>query len=226
MWIDFSQYLMFWICAPIILLCLLGFCRKESFWTVLLLPFCLFFATFAALGYYQPLANMLDKILPSFAFYNDITAFIIIYTSVFAVNIFATKFLSRINLFFPQKVNIIGNYSILTVLFFIFYFCIVPIFFYLIPEGPPRKNFQNLQPMRQFSFYEQLSKGSLKAIGGTEKDQFNFEKFYKAEVGKNAAVYSQVLAVAGDEKAKGDEWKMKNGSPNVTKKPASNKGEE
>ena len=61
MWIDFSTYPMFWICCPVILLCLLGFCRKESLWTILLIPFCLFFATFFALGYYQQNAVIYTK---------------------------------------------------------------------------------------------------------------------------------------------------------------------
>ena len=220
MWIDFSQYPMFWICCPIILLCLLGFCRKESLWTILLLPFCLFFATFFALGYFEPLANLLDKFFPKLAFYNDLIAFTIIYAAVFALNIFVTQFLSRINLFFPDKVNFIGNISLLAVIFLVFYFCVAPVFFYLIPEGPPRLTFDNLQPMPQFSVYERLSSGSLSSIkGDPARDRFSFTDFYKAEVGKNAIVYSQVLAVSGSEKAKGDEWQQKNKpSPNVTVK--------
>ena len=220
MWIDFSTYPMFWICCPIILLCLLGFCRKESLWTILLIPFCLFFATFFALGYYQPMANLLDRILPKYAFYNDLVAFTLIYAAVFAVNIFATHFISRIHIFFPEKVNLFGNISLLAVIFLVFYFCVVPIFFYLIPEAPPRKDFQNLQPMPQFSLYERISRDSLAPIGEhPETDRFNFENYYKAEVGKNSIVYSQVLAVSGSDKAKGDEWQQKNKvSPNVSVK--------
>lgn len=211
---------MFWICCPVILLCLLGFCRKESLWTILLIPFCLFFATFFALGYYQPLANLLDRFLPKYAFYNDLVAFTLIYAAVFAVNTFATHFISRINIFFPEKVNLIGNISLLAVIFLVFYFCVAPIFFYLIPEAPPRKNFDNLQPMPQFGFYERVSRNSLRPIGGDPKtDEFNFNDYYKAEVGKNSIVYSQVLAVSGSEKAKGDEWQQKEKvSPNVTVK--------
>ena len=220
MWIDFSQYPMFWICCPTILLCLLGFCRKESLWTILLLPFCLFFATFFALGYFEPLANLLDAHFPKLAFYNDLIAFTLIYAAVFAVNIFATQYLSKINIFFPDKVNLIGNATLLSVIFLVFYFCVVPLFFYLIPEGPPRTSFDNLSPMPQFSFYEQLSRGALRPMGNsTEKDRFQFADFYKAEVGKNAVVYTQVLAVSGSDKAKGDEWQQKNKpSPNVTVK--------
>ena len=220
MWIDFSQYPMFWICCPTILLCLLGFCRKESLWTILLLPFCLFFATFFALGYFEPLANLLDAHFPKLAFYNDLIAFTLIYAAVFAVNIFATQYLSKINIFFPDKVNLIGNATLLSVIFLVFYFCVVPIFFYLIPEGPPRTSFDDLRPMPQFSLYERLSRGALRPMGSsTEKDRFQFADFYKAEVGKNAVVYTQVLAVSGSEKAKGDEWQQKNKpSPNVTVK--------
>ncbi|MCR5358756.1 MAG: hypothetical protein K6E55_02590 [Thermoguttaceae bacterium] len=220
MWIDFSTYPMFWICCPIILLCLLGFCRKESLWTILLIPFCLFFATFFAVGYYQPLANLFDRFLPKYAFYNDLLAFTIIYAAVFAVNVFVTHFLSRINVFFPDKVNLIGNITLLSVIFVVFYFCVAPMFFYLIPEAPPRTNWNALEPMPQFSLYEQISKGSLSPIGGDPKtDQFKFTDFYKAEVGKNAIVYSQVLQVSGSEKARGDEWQQKDKvSPNVSVK--------
>ena len=144
----------------------------------------------------------------------------IIYAAVFALNIFVTQFLSRINLFFPDKVNFIGNISLLAVIFLVFYFCVAPVFFDLIPEGPPRLTFDNLQPMPQFSVYERLSSGSLSSIkGDPARDRFSFTDFYKAEVGKNAIVYSQVLAVSGSEKAKGDEWQQKNKpSPNVTVK--------
>ena len=220
MWIDFSTYPMFWLCCPIILLCLLGFCRKESLWTILLIPFCLFFATFFALGYYQSLANLLDRFLPKYAFYNDLVAFTLIYAAVFAINVFATHFLSRIHIFFPEKVNLIGNFSLLAVIFLAFYFCVAPLFFYLVPEAPPRTSFDNLQPMPQFSLYERISRGALRPIGGNpETDEFDFQKYYKAEVGKNSIVYSQVLAVSGSEKAKGDEWQQKNKvSPNVTVK--------
>lgn len=209
---------MFWICCPIILLCLLGFCRKESFWSILILPFCLFFATFFALGYYQPLANILDGIIPSIAFYNDLIAFTLIYAIVFAINVFVTHFLSRVSLFFPEKVNLIGNLSIVSVIFLVFYFGIATLFFYMIPEGPPRASFDNLAPMPQFSIYETLSRGSLKPIGGTPDDLFDFTKYYKAEVGKNAQVYMQVLPTSGSE----NEWKLNTPnkkSPNVAEKP-------
>ncbi|MGI5832426.1 MAG: hypothetical protein ACOX6D_07845 [Thermoguttaceae bacterium] len=218
MWIDFSQYPMFWLCCPIVLLCLLGFCRKESFWSILLLPFCLFFATFFALGYFEPLANLLDRYMPKNAFYNDLIAFIAIYAVVFAINIFVTQFLSKVNLFFPARVNLIGNISLLSMVFLVFYFCVVPLFFYLIPEAPPRTNLDQIKPMPQFSIYEHLSRGSLSTIGGdTSKDHFDFTDYYKAEVGKNAKIYSQVLAVSGNERARGDEWKStQKVSPNVT----------
>lgn len=221
MWNDFSQYPMFWVCCPVILLSLYGFCRSESLWSILIKAFCFFFASMFALNYFQPLANLLDRFLPSMAYYNDMWAFLIIYGLVLFLEIFVTNLLSRINLFFPAKVNLIGNSIILASLFAVFYFCVAPLFFYLIPEAPPRTDFaENSAAMPQFSLFEMMSKGSLKPIAGGNEFHF-IDDFYKMELTKNAAVYSQVLAVSGKENAKGDEWKFKgNLSPNVSAAPA------
>ncbi len=211
---------MFWICLPIVLLCFYGFCRFESLWGILIKAFSLFFATLFAVTLFQPVANLFDRMIPAMAYYNDMWAFLIIFGIVLGIEITVTNFISRINLFFPRKVNSVGNNVLLAITFIVFYFTTAIFFFYLIPEAPVRSELNGFVPLPQFTMMERMSNGFLKPISGGKTMDFAEDIYFK-ELTKNAAVYTKVFASgakSGGGGGKGASWTYPDKvSPNIRK---------
>ena len=210
--------LMFFICIPVVMLCLFGFCRKEGIWGTLIKAFCLFFATMFAMNYFEPLANLMDRMVVSWAYYNDMWAFLIIFVSVLAIELFLTNRLSRVNVAFSVRANKIGAYLLLTLIFLGFYGVVAQSFYYLLPEAPSQTTIpENVNNPIQFRLLEIFSSGSLAPMTSPPA-KFSYNDFFiNEELKRKAAVYSKVGGPnSGSDKG---DWRFKGtSSPNI--KPA------
>lgn len=214
----FGFPLMFIICLPVSFLCLLGFCRKQGFWETLIKVFCLFFATMFALNFYEPLANLLDKMMLKCAFYNDMWAFLTLFVFFLWLNVFITNRFSRFNLYFPKRENKIMAAICLVVLFIGFYSVGAVSFLYRLPEAPskalPSGKDAVISNPTQFRMIEYFSKYSLAPLSGDH--HFNYNEFYLESLRQKCAVYSQVCG--GTPSSNGPSWAFTgSSSPNLKK---------
>lgn len=209
--------LMFFICIPVVALCLFGFCRKEGIWGTLIKGFCLFFAAMFALTFFEPAATLLDKVMLSCAYYNDMWAFLVIFVLVLMIELFITNRLSRVNVAFSPKANKIGAYVLLAFIFLGFYGIVAQSFYYLIPEAPSQVKIpEQINNPIQFRLLETLSGGSLAPMTAAP-GKFNYNDFFtRQELLHKAAVYMKVEsgnASSGSGKAS---WQFGgNASPNI-----------
>ena len=191
-------HIVFFICLPITFLSIFGFCRNHSLWDMAIRTFCVLFATLFALCLYEPLANLLDSMKLTWAYFNDMWAFLVIYGIVLAIEVYATNFISKINVQLPSKANRIGAFVLMGIFFLGFYSTSALLFYYTIPEKPDLKAADigaggqlsiNVSP--QFLALEFLSKGSLSG-----KQQFKFNTYFENHFNRRSAVYSQADADA------------------------------
>ncbi|MBQ3453684.1 MAG: hypothetical protein IJG25_02345, partial [Thermoguttaceae bacterium] len=161
-------HIVVYICLPITFLAIFGFCRSHSLWDMAVKTFCVLFATLFALCLYEPLANLLDSMKLEWAFFNDMWAFLLVFGIVLAIEVYATNFISKINVQLPSKANRTGAFVLMGIFFLGFYSTSALLFYYTIPEKPDLKAVDigaggqlsiNVPP--QFLALEFLSKGSL-----------------------------------------------------------------
>lgn len=210
-------HIMYFICLPITFLCLFGFCRKSGLWEMTIKAFALFFSTMFALALFEPLANLFDKMVVSWAYYNDMWAFLIIFVPILAIEIFITNRLSRVNVQLPAKANKMIAMAVTLLVFIGFYLVSAQTFYFLLPEAPDYKAVVSEGKLAvsnpvQFQLTELLSKGSL---SGT--NTFSYTDFYINQFKRRSAVYS---AVGGSQtqssSSGGAAWKFsETSSPNV-----------
>ncbi|MBR3220161.1 MAG: hypothetical protein IKF77_09580, partial [Thermoguttaceae bacterium] len=165
-------------------------------WDMAVKTFCVLFATLFALCLYEPLANLLDSMKLEWAFFNDMWAFLLVFGIVLAIEVYATNFISKINVQLPSNVNRTGAFVLMGIFFLGFYSTSALLFYYTIPEKPDLKAVDigaggqlsiNVPP--QFLALEFLSKGSLSG-----KQQFDFSRYFENHFNRRCAVYSQVDA--------------------------------
>ena len=189
-------HIVFYICLPITFLAIFGFCRSHSLWDMAVKTFCVLFATLFALCLYEPLANLLDSMTLEWAFFNDMWALLLVFGIVLAIEVYATNFISKINVQLPSKANRTGAFVLMGIFFLGFYSTSALLFYYTIPEKPDLKAVDigaggqlsiNVPP--QFLALEFLSKGSLSG-----KQQFDFSRYFENHFNRRCAVYSQVDA--------------------------------
>ncbi|MBQ3331838.1 MAG: hypothetical protein IJG83_00290 [Thermoguttaceae bacterium] len=189
-------HIVFYICLPITFLAIFGFCRSHSLWDMAVKTFCVLFATLFALCLYEPLANLLDSMTLEWAFFNDMWALLLVFGIVLAIEVYATNFISKINVQLPSKAHRPGAFVMIGIFFLGFYSTSALLFYYTIPEKPDLKAVDigaggqlsiNVPP--QFLALEFLSKGSLSG-----KQQFDFSRYFENHFNRRCAVYSQVDA--------------------------------
>lgn len=188
---NFACHFAFFICLPITFLAIFGFCRQHSLWEMAIKTFCVFFAVLFSLCLYEPLANLFDKKVLTWSYYNDMWAFLLIYSITLGIEVYVTNFLSRINVQLPAKGNRIGAFVIIGVLFLGFYSTGALLFYYTLPEKPDMKavgegNSIGVNDSLQFMALEYFSRGALSG-----KQEFHFENYYKNHFMRRCAVYSQ-----------------------------------
>lgn len=211
-------HIMFLICLPITFLCIFGFCRKSGLWEVLIKLFCVFFATLFALALFEPVANLFDKMMTAFAYYNDMWAFLLVFVVILAIELFITNRLSRVNVQIPPKPNKAGAMLTMFLLFLGFYFVAAQTFYYLLPERPDYNAVVSeadggltVSNPIQFQLLELFSRGSLSG-----QNSFSYKTLYTNQFKRKSAVY---FAVGGEKSSSGSgdaTWKFKDhSSPNL-----------
>lgn len=161
----------------------------------------LLFATLFAIGLFEPVANMLDGALGMMAFYNDMLAFMLVFLAVLAILMFVTSLMSKANLFFEGKTDVIAKWGVFFLVFVGFYGTGVFVFYETLPEKPATTD---IPPTMKA--IDLISKGSLKPLIGSTT--FDSRAFADGQYKRNAAVYEQVV---GDASA----WKFDGDSPNA-----------
>lgn len=208
--------LMFYICIPVVALCLFGFCRKEGIWGTLIKGFCVFFAAMFAMSFFEPLANLMDKMMVSWAYYNDMWAFLLIFILTLTIELFITNRLSRVNVAFSPQANKVGTYVLLAFIFLGYYGIVAQSFYYLLPEAPSQVTIpEQINNPPQFRILEILSGGSLAPMTAAPT-KFNYNNFFtNQELKRKAAVYVKVSAGGSSGSGKAD-WQFSgNASPNI-----------
>ena len=189
-----------------VLLSILAFCRNDTIWGTLIKMFNVFFATMIAVNFFEPVANLLDGFMSAMAYYNDMIAFFLIFCITMEILVEISNRLSKVNVAFSSKTNIIGNYILLFVLFVGFYSVSAFVFMAALPEAPRVSDGYHYPPTLNFLQY--TSRTSLKPMGA-DAHQFEIDKFLTNQNGRNCAIYSSVTSQDGS-------WKFSGGtSPNV-----------
>lgn len=202
--IMWGYHLFYLIGAPVVLLSILAFSRNDPIWGALIKLFNIFFASIIAINYFEPLANILDGAMSVMLYYNDVLAFFIIFCVTLAILGEVSRKLSKINVYFPAKTNLIGTYCILFVLFVGFYSTAGFIFMSLLPEAPHVENISAPPTMKLLNY---ASSGSMKSPDFLPHGQFNSETFLQGQNARNCAIYSALENT--------DSWQFDGESPNV-----------
>ncbi|MDD3587199.1 MAG: hypothetical protein PHQ75_08445, partial [Thermoguttaceae bacterium] len=165
-----------------VLLSILAFCRNDTIWGTLIKMFNVFFATMVAVNFFEPVANMFDGFMSAMAYYNDMIAFFLIFCVTMEILVEISNRLSKVNVAFSAKTNLIGNYILLFVLFVGFYSVSAFVFMTALPEAPRVANEYRYPPTLNFLQY--TSRTSLKPMGA-EPHQFEVATFLKNQNGRN-----------------------------------------
>lgn len=202
---------MYLIGIPIVCLAILAFCRKDTLWGTMIKLFNVFFASLIAMNYFAPVANLFDSWMVVMAYYNDMLAFFIVFGLALFILVEITNNISKVNVLFPEKVNVIGTLSVLFVMFVGFYFTAGFMLMTTLPEAPrlPEGDSQYHYPI-QMKGIQFLSKFTLKPFG-SNPNTFDIDVYLANENLRNCGVYMAV---------EDESWKFKGNSgnsPNISK---------
>jgi Colicin V production protein len=158
------------ILVAIFLLCV-GFIFNEGLWGACILLFNVLLAATLAVNFFEPVANWLDSMAPSYTFLCDIVAIWVCFAAALVVLRLITGVLSRHRVRFKRPVDLAGGvfFSVwigwIMVQFTLFSFHVAPLGrnFMGFQEKPDSRMFLNLAPDRNWLAYmHTLSKsGSL-----------------------------------------------------------------
>ncbi|MDO5554036.1 MAG: hypothetical protein Q4G68_09750 [Planctomycetia bacterium] len=189
--------------APVALLAILAFCRNDSLWGTLIKLFNIFFSSLLAMNFFEPVATIIDKVSPATSFYNDLYAFVVIYVVCMEVLVEVSNRLTRVNVFFPDKVNLFGTYALLTFLWIGFYGVTMFIVMTTLPEAPRMTEYKYPTTL---SLVKYVSGSSLAAMG-SNAHHFDPAVYLARQNNRNCAAYINL-----EEK---DTWKFDGTSPNL-----------
>lgn len=198
---------MYLIGIPIVCLAILAFCRKDTLWGTMIKLFNVFFASLIAMNYFAPVANLFDSWMVAMTYYNDMLAFFIVFGLALFILVEITNNISKVNVLFPEKVNVIGTLSVLFVMFVGFYFTAGFMLMATLPEAPRLNGTYYHYPI-QMKGVEYLSKFSLKPFGSSP-NKLEVDVFLENENLRNCGVYIAV---------EDGSWKFdgNGGSPNIS----------
>ncbi|MDO5581792.1 MAG: hypothetical protein Q4G69_11740 [Planctomycetia bacterium] len=185
LWMGYPP--MYLIGIPVACMAILAFCRNDSLWGSIIKLFNVFFASLIAINFFEPVANLFDSFMGSFAYYNDMLSFFFIFAIALGSFVEITNRLSRFNIFFPEKVNLFGTYATLFILFVFFYGITAFTFTVIMPEAP-RKAGSDYNYPPQFNLLQYVSKMPLAPLS-KEKNEFDTKKFLTDQDSRNVAVY-------------------------------------
>lgn len=202
LWMGYPP--MYLIGIPISCLAILAFCRNDSLWGSIIKLFNVFFASLIAINFFEPVANLFDSFMPTFAYYNDMLSFFFIFGIALGSFVEITNRLSRINVFFPEKVNLFGTYATLFILFVFFYGITAFTFTVIMPEAP---RVEKYDPPPQFHLLQYVSSMPLCPLS-SDRNKLDTQEFLKNQNNRNIAVYTSQFVE--------DTWQFKGDkSPNL-----------
>ena len=113
---------MFNIGVPLALLAaIFGFRWREGLWGNTIGVFCVLFSIFFAIAWWETVAELLCKMVPSMVFASDLVAIWVIFLLSLAILCELTRLLSRVKVFFLLPIEGVGNFVVLAVLFLLMY---------------------------------------------------------------------------------------------------------
>lgn len=199
------QPVYFW-CGPIVLVATLAFCRGDSLWGTIIKLFNVFFASMVAMNFCEPVANILDGIIGQFTYFNDMLAFFFLFLIVLGILIELTNLMSTVDVYMPDRVNLIGCYSVMFVMF-LGYYLVTTFFFTVTLAEAPRVPGTAYKATPLFRVLDFESSGALAPMS-SEPNQFKTNDFLDRQNKRNCAVYNRVDGSGG-------EWKFDGQSPNI-----------
>ncbi len=208
LWMGYPP--LFLIGIPIVCLAILAFCRKDSLWGSIIKLFNVMFASLIAINFFGPVANILDGVAVVMAYYNDMLAFLIIFTLAMGILTEVTNRISKVNVVFPEKANLIGTLSLMFIMFVGFYGITAFMFMTLMPEAPRMSDYKSPPT---FDVLQYISKYPLKPMT-SNPCIFDKGTFLNDQNKRNFGVYAAVEGGTGSSEGT---WQFSGGSsPNVS----------
>lgn len=199
-------------CGIAVLGAILAFSRGDTLWGTIIKLFNTFFASMVALNFFEPVANMFDGFMGVMAYYNDMLAFFLLFAITMEILVEITNRISKVNVYLPDKANLIGTYAVLFVMFLGFYLIPVFVFTQTLPEAPlpAPTSVKEYGPFKSTGLVNLLdfeSKGALKPFA--KGHTWNTKEFMKNQYRRNCGVYDKV-----DASKDSSTWKFEGESPN------------
>ena len=176
----------FWVAAVLTGIAGFAFWHKMRIWTIAIQGFNLLFATLLTMGLFELVANQLDNAMSALAYYNDMTAFMVIFLVVLAVLMFVTSKVTKNDLWFSKKTDSIVKWIALFAIFGSFCGTGVFVFFQTMPEKPRQTSAPFTMKVVDF-----MSKGSLRPLIGSST--FDTATFVQNQYKRNQEVHKQVV---------------------------------